>query len=103
LSTLGGISAEGPVSHFLGGLATVLGRYDQADAYFAQAAAASARMGAKFFAARTDLSWGTLLAARQAPGDVERARQLLVSAHEAATANGYANVMRRADLVRHRL
>jgi hypothetical protein len=103
LSTLGGISAEGPVSHFLGGLATVIGLHDQADAYFAQAAAASARMGAKFFAARTDLSWGTLLAARQAPGDVERARQLLASAHDAATTNGYANVARRADAVRQRL
>jgi hypothetical protein len=103
LSTLGGISAEGPVSHFLGGLATVIGLHDQADAYFAQAAAASARMGAKFFAARTDLSWGTLLAARQAPGDVERAGQLLASAHDAATANGYAVVLRRADAVRQRL
>ena len=34
-----GITADGPVSHYLGGLATVLGRYDEADAYFAQAAA----------------------------------------------------------------
>jgi class 3 adenylate cyclase/tetratricopeptide (TPR) repeat protein len=103
VSTLGGISSEGPVSHFLGGLATVLGHHDQADAYFAQAAAANARMGAKFFGARTDLSWGTLLASRQAPGDVEKARQLLASAHEVATANGYAVVLRRADAVRHRL
>lgn len=47
-------SVEGPVSHYLGGLATVLGRYDEADAYFAQAAAFSDRVGAKFFAAGTD-------------------------------------------------
>ena len=31
-----GMTAEGPVSHYLGGLATVLGRYDEADAYFAR-------------------------------------------------------------------
>ena len=33
-----GASALGPVSHYLGGLAAVLGRYDEADAYFAEAA-----------------------------------------------------------------
>ena len=60
--------AEGPVSHYLGGLATVLGRYDEADAYFAQAAAFNDRAGAKFFAARTNLSWGKMLAERNAPG-----------------------------------
>ena len=43
LSTAGGLTAEGPVSHYLGGLATVLGRYDEADAYFAQAAAFNER------------------------------------------------------------
>ena len=42
-STTLGPTAEGPVSHFLGGLATVLGRYDEADAYFAHSAASSAR------------------------------------------------------------
>ena len=33
-----GGSALGPVSHYLGGLTTVLGRYDEADAYFARSA-----------------------------------------------------------------
>jgi len=46
-----GASALGPVSHYLGGLATVLGRLDEADAYFAHAAAMSEGMGAKFFGA----------------------------------------------------
>ena len=40
-------SAEGPVSHYLGGLATVLGRYDEADAYFTQAAAFNDRANAE--------------------------------------------------------
>ncbi len=91
-----GGSALGPVSHYLGGLATVLGRYDEADTYFAQASEFSDRMGAKFFAARTDLLWGKMLAARKGPGDSERARALLFKAHAAAVTFGYQNVARRA-------
>jgi tetratricopeptide (TPR) repeat protein len=91
-----GTASFGPVSHYLGGLATVLRRYDEADAYFTQAAAISLRMGAKFDAARTNLSWGNMLAERDAPGDIEKARELLTQAHTAAAANGYANVERRA-------
>ena len=95
-STAGGASAQGPVSHFLGGLATVLGRYDEADAYFAQARASSDRAGAKFFAARTDLMWGRMLAERHAVTDINKARKLLNKAHSAAKACGYGYVERRA-------
>ena len=91
-----GSTAEGPVSHYLGGLATVLGRYEEADAYFAQSAAFSARVGAKFFAARTDFLWGRMLAERRAPGDIEKARDLLTKAHTTAVTNGYGTVERRA-------
>ena len=58
-------TASGLVSHYLGGLATVLGRYDEADVYFDHSAAMSAPMEAKFFAAMTDLLWGSMLAERQ--------------------------------------
>jgi class 3 adenylate cyclase/tetratricopeptide (TPR) repeat protein len=92
----GGLSAEGPVSHYLGGLGTVLGRYDEAEAYFVQSAAMSDKMGSKFFAARTDLSWGRMLAERQAPGDIEKARDLLKKALTVAAAHGYGTVERRA-------
>jgi hypothetical protein len=54
----GSVTASGLVSHSLGGLATVLSRYDEAEAYFAQSAATSARMDAKFFVAMTDLLLG---------------------------------------------
>ena len=91
-----GLTADGPVSHYLGGLATVLVRYDEAVAYFIQAAAFSDRVGAKFFGARTNLSWGKMLAERNAPGDTEKAREFLTNAHTVAAANGYANVERRA-------
>jgi class 3 adenylate cyclase/tetratricopeptide (TPR) repeat protein len=96
MSTSGGGGADGPVSHYLGGLATVLGRYDEADAYFAQAAAFNERAGAKFFAARTNLSWGKMLVERSATGDIEKARELLTRAQTVAASQGYANVQRRA-------
>ena len=85
----GSVTASGLVSQSLGGLATVLRRYDEADAYFAQSAAMSARMDAKFFAAVTDLLWGRMLAERKAEGDTEKARDLLNKAQAAAVAHGY--------------
>jgi tetratricopeptide (TPR) repeat protein len=95
LSTTG-VAVGGPVSHFLGGLATVLGRYDEADAYFTHAAAFNDRANAKCFAARTNLSWGTMLTERNAPGDNDRARDLLTTAQTAAATHGYANIQRHA-------
>ncbi len=91
-----GGSALAPVSYYLGGLATVLGRYDDAEAYFVQSASFCRRAGAKFFAARTDLAWGKLLTARRGPGDVEQARELLARAQTAAATLGYGAVERRA-------
>jgi tetratricopeptide (TPR) repeat protein len=86
----------GPVGTYLGGLAGLLGRYDEADSYFARAAEMSERLGARFFAARTDLWWGEMLTERAAPGDAERARDLLEKAESVAKARGYAGVEQRA-------
>jgi tetratricopeptide (TPR) repeat protein len=97
------LTTHGPVSHYLGGLATVLSHYDEADSYFTRAAAISARMGAKFDRARANLSWGKMLAIRDAPGDGERALDRLTNAHEAAVAHGYGNVERRAAAALQRL
>jgi class 3 adenylate cyclase len=44
----------------------------------------------------SDLAWGTTLAQRKGPGDIEKARELLTKAHSAAVAHGYGNVERRA-------
>jgi hypothetical protein len=90
------VATSGPISRSLGGLATVLGRHNEADDYFAHSAASSDRAGAKFFAAQTDLLWGRMLAERKAPGDTEKARVLLTKAHSAAAAHGYGTVERRA-------
>jgi hypothetical protein len=56
----------------------------------------SERLGAKFFAARTDLWWGEMLTERGAPADAERARVLLEKAENAAKAHGYAGLEQRA-------
>ncbi len=97
------VATAGPVSRTLGGLAAILGRHDEADAYFATSSASCERAGAKFFAAQTHLLWGKMLAGRGAPGDAERARDLLAKARTAATANGYGSVERRAAASLQRL
>ena len=89
-------TATGPVDQFLGGLATVMGRYDEAHTFFTQCSAFCDRVGAKFYTARTELLWGRILAQRQAPGDIEKARDLLIKARTAALAYGYGTVERRA-------
>ena len=90
------IQAFDHTSLVLGDLATVLGRYDEAEDYFTRAAEFSERAGAKFLAAKTDLGWAGMLIERDAPGDAERARDLLGEAHTVAAANGYARLQRQA-------
>jgi hypothetical protein len=91
-----GITCQGPVSHYVGGLAAVLGRFAEADAYFSQSASMCDRARAKFFAARTDFIWAKMLADSDAPEDVEKARGLLAKAHAAAVTNGYGKIVQRA-------
>jgi hypothetical protein len=52
------------------------------------------RAHAKFFAARTNLEWAKMLAARNGPGDTEHARDLII-ARTAAAAHDYRNIERR--------
>jgi hypothetical protein len=98
-----GVSVGASVSHHLGGLAAAVRRYDEADAYFAQAAAFNERANAKAHAARTNLSWATMLLERNEPGDIGRARDLLRNAQSASAAGGYTNVHRRATEALQRL
>ena len=91
-----GLSSSYPISHCLGGLAKVLGRYNDADAYYAQAAAFNEQAGTEHFAAETDLAWATMLLERNAPGDAEKARNLLLKTQASDAAHGYGYVERRA-------
>jgi class 3 adenylate cyclase/tetratricopeptide (TPR) repeat protein len=91
-----GATAGSPVAYYCGSLESVLGRYEEADAHFAKAAELNARGQMEFSAAATHLRWGRMLRARGGPGDLERARDLLGQAHDAATSRGYVSIARRA-------
>jgi class 3 adenylate cyclase/tetratricopeptide (TPR) repeat protein len=90
------IQALDHISLVLGDLARVLGRYDEAESCYARAAKFSERAGAKFLSAKTHLGWAGMLIERDAPGDPQRARDLLRAAHTVAAANGYAQLQRQA-------
>ncbi len=93
-----GASALPPVDQYLGGLATVLGNFDDADLHFARAASMSARMDAKYFSARNDMMWARMHRARDNIGDRERARALLEGANAVAAERGYGSVERKSAL-----
>jgi tetratricopeptide (TPR) repeat protein len=90
---------RGPIAHYLGILATVRERYEDAEAHFGDAAALNERMQAPFHLARTQLEWARMLSERAGPGDIDRARALLEQAAATAHEFGCAQVERRA----HRL
>ena len=56
-----GIAIHGALAHYLGHLATVLGRYDTAETHFTKALAIHERLQAPFHLARTHLEWGRML------------------------------------------
>jgi DNA-binding SARP family transcriptional activator len=78
------VSAIGPVAHYLGVLAAVLGCPDEAEEHFAFAADLQERTGARGLLVRTRLEWTRLLLARGRPGDTERAHALATAALELA-------------------
>jgi tetratricopeptide (TPR) repeat protein len=93
-----GVVPQPPVATYLGGLATVAGRYEEAESYFEQAAELNTRGEMRFAEAEHEHTlWGRMLRARNGPGDADRARELLEQARESAAARGYAMVERRAN------
>jgi class 3 adenylate cyclase/tetratricopeptide (TPR) repeat protein len=74
----------GPVTHDLGLLATVLGRYDEADEHFAEAVAVQDRIGARGTVVHTRLEWARMLLRRGRLEDAPRARTLLEEAKAGA-------------------
>jgi tetratricopeptide (TPR) repeat protein len=91
-SSAGGLTAEGPVCLYLGGLATVLGQFDDAERHLLHAAGLCERNGMRFFAALTNLIRGRLLLVRGLDGDIDTARELLTSVKQVAEENGYAGL-----------
>lgn len=88
-----GLTSQGPVSHYLGGLAMLGGRLDEADRWFGEADAYARRSGDNFSGARTALWWGRVAAARR---EQEAARGRFALARLAASDHGYERVAQRA-------
>jgi tetratricopeptide (TPR) repeat protein len=91
-----GSASTGAVDHHLALLETTLGRFDDADASFASAAAFHERLGVPAWLARTRLEWARMLLSRQQPGDAGRARELLGEALTTARELGLGIVEQRA-------
>jgi predicted ATPase len=90
-------SARGSVSRSLGLLATLLGCHDEAEQHFEAAIAANDRMGARPWVARTQHEFAQMLLARDAPGDRERARELLAAALETSRTIGMVTLAARVE------
>ena len=74
----------GPVSHYLGLLATRLNHLEEAERYFEDAIAMNRRMGTRPYLAHSQYAFGQMLAKRGKAGDHDRARQLTRQALESA-------------------
>jgi hypothetical protein len=77
---VGVATARGSVARFLGLLATVLSRYDDAERHFEDALQMNARIRARVWVAHTQHDYARMLVARDGPGDRERAAALAAQA-----------------------
>src|SRR5262245_21616349 len=80
---VGGVSVasiRGAASRYLGALAAVLSRWDEAEQHFHDALAMNTRMGARPWVAYTQYDYATMLLRRHQPGDHDKAQALLALA-----------------------
>jgi predicted ATPase/class 3 adenylate cyclase len=87
----------GPVTHDLGLLATVLGRYDEADEHFAEAVELQDRIGARGTLVHSRIEWARMLLRRARPDDTVRIRTLLHEAKAGAREVGLPIIESRID------
>ena len=93
----------GAVARPLGRLATLLGRYDDAETHLRAALAMHERMQAPYWIARTQLDLAELCVARQGPTDAATARDLIGQAQQAVEHYGYAGLTPQAERLLQRL
>jgi DNA-binding SARP family transcriptional activator len=89
-----GTTCEGAIAHYLGGLATVLGRFGPAREHLEAASRFAALARSPYFRARTSIESGRL-AARS--GDLDGARRSLTEGRELAEGGQFWAETRRAD------
>jgi eukaryotic-like serine/threonine-protein kinase len=90
--------ALGPVARYLGILATTTSRWDEAARHLEDAITMNARMGARPWLAHSRADYARMLLARDQPGDVERALDLLadaVAAYEELGMESWARAAKR--------
>ncbi|HEY3007230.1 MAG TPA: AAA family ATPase [Micromonosporaceae bacterium] len=98
----GAVNVTGPVSLYLGMLAAVFGRVDEALDHLADALACAERMDARPWAALVRCETARILLDRDRPGDRADAERHLVAAADAARRLGLAGPARRAqELLAH--
>lgn len=67
----------GSAAHYLGLLATALGRWSDAERHFEDALELNTRLQAPPFVARTRYAYAAMLVRREEPGDRERALEMV--------------------------
>src|SRR4051794_35348172 len=89
-------TCNGSASRLLGILAAAQGAWEVAERHFEDAQAMHARMGARPWHARTQVSYAEMLLARRGIGDAERASEMLADAIVVADALGMVVLAERA-------
>ncbi len=87
----------GASSRFLGMLAALAGRWDDAERQFEHALAMNARQGATTWLAHTQAVYGSMLTARGGRGDAERAAALGAAARQAGESLGLRSLIAKLD------
>jgi len=95
-----GVLYVGPAARILGLLCALLGRYDEAESWFARALAHCEGIGARAFAARTLLDHGRALLRRGGAEDCLRADGLLREAETRGSALGLTRLLVEAKAAR---
>ena len=71
------VSCYGAAARYLGVLATIMARWEEAEQHFTAALALNTRMGARSWVAYTEYDYAVMLLARNQRGDQEKAMELL--------------------------
>jgi class 3 adenylate cyclase len=98
--TIPQVVSLGAVALYLGMLATVVSRFDDAEAHFGEAMAINERMQAPYWIARTQLEHARMLLRRAGRGDASRAGALLDQIETTAARYGFAGLTRHAGVLR---
>lgn len=100
-----GAVTMGPVAHYLGGLCSVTGQFDDAAQYLEQARVMNEDMNAEFFKARTFLETAEMILRREGRRHQADAAIWIRRGREVANRkqNQYRSIVRRADKLKSRL